>query len=56
MELNQSKEIISKAINAALLKGCYSLDDVKLIIPALEKINEMPDVEFSVPVPLNEQP
>lgn len=56
MELNQAKAIISQAINAALLKGCYSLDDMKVIIQALEKINEMPDVEFSVPVPLNEQP
>lgn len=28
--------IINQAINAALLKGCYSLDDVKLIVEALE--------------------
>lgn len=54
MELNQAKEIIDQAINAALLKGCYSLKDMQLIIPALEKINEMPDVEFSIPVPLHE--
>lgn len=56
MDLNQAKETISQAINAALLKGCYSLKDMELIIQALQKINEMPDVEFSVPVPLNEQP
>lgn len=56
MELNQAKAIISQAINAALLKGCYSLEDMQLIIQALEKINEMPEVEFSIPVALNEQP
>lgn len=54
MELNQAKETINQAINAALLKGCYSLEDMKVIIQALEKINEMPDVEFSIPQPLHD--
>lgn len=37
MNLEEAKQIISQAINAALLKGCYSLDDVKLIIKALDE-------------------
>lgn len=36
MNLQEAKQIISQAINAATLKGCYSLDDVKLIVEALE--------------------
>lgn len=46
MELNQAKEIIRQAINAATLKGCYSVDDMDLIIQALKKINSVQDIEF----------
>lgn len=46
MNLQEAKQIISQAINAALLKGCYSLDDVKLIVEALE-VNDK-SVEFEI--------
>ncbi len=36
MTKDQSKQIIEQAINAALLKGVYSLDDIKLIVIAIE--------------------
>jgi len=46
MELKDAKQIITQAINAATLKGCYNIEDVKLIIKALEVINEQPEIEF----------
>jgi hypothetical protein len=33
-------KIIEEAINAAFLKGCYSLEDAKLIVKALETLAE----------------
>jgi len=53
MELKEAKEVINQAINAAVLKGCYSLEDIKVIIMAIEKLNNQPDVEFGdVPKPI----
>lgn len=46
MELKQAKQVIQQAINAAMLKGCYSLEDVKVIVRAMETIEKQPDVEF----------
>lgn len=46
MNLEQAKQIISQAINAALLKGCYSLDDVKLIVEALQVNDKSVDFEI----------
>ena len=46
MELKEAKQIITQAINAATLKGCYNIEDIKLIIQALDRINNQPDVEF----------
>ena len=46
MTLEEAKQIINQAINAAILKGCYSLDDVKLIVEALDK-NEK-SIEFEI--------
>jgi hypothetical protein len=34
--------ILEQAINAASLKGIYGLEDMRLIILALEKIKEIP--------------
>ena len=48
MELNQAKQIINSAIDIAIQKGCYSLGDVQTLIHALEKINSVDDIEFSV--------
>jgi hypothetical protein len=46
MELNQAKQIISEAMNVAIKSGCFNLLDVQQIVKALEKINEMPDIQF----------
>jgi hypothetical protein len=39
VELQQAKEIIKNALNVAVQKGCFSIDDVAVIIEAL-KANE----------------
>lgn len=54
MELKDAKQIITQAINAATLKGCYNIEDIKLIVQALDKINNQPDVEFGEIKPLKE--
>jgi hypothetical protein len=46
MELQLAKDTINQAINIALQKGCYTLDQAQAIIHALEKINGLDDVEF----------
>lgn len=46
MELQESKITIKNAIDIAVQKGCYSLDDTATIIKALEKFLSMDDVEF----------
>jgi hypothetical protein len=33
-------KIIEEALNAAFLKGCYSLEDAKLIVNALNSLKE----------------
>ena len=53
MELRDAKKIIEQAINAGMLKGVYSLEDVKFIVKALEKLNEQPDVEFGPVEPIS---
>ena len=39
MELKQAKEILKNALNVAVQKGCFSIDDVAVIVDAL-KVNE----------------
>ena len=46
MELIEAKAILKNALNAAVLKGCFSLDDVSLIVEAL-KVNEQ-SVDFQI--------
>jgi hypothetical protein len=46
MELKNAKEIINQAIDVAIKKGCYNLQETKAIIHALEKINSVQDIEF----------
>jgi hypothetical protein len=53
MELKNAKEIINQAINVAIQKGCYNLDETQAIIHALEKINSLDDVEFGEITPIN---
>jgi len=55
MELKDAKQIITQAINAATLKGCYNIEDIRLIVQALDKINGQPDVEFGEITPLPEE-
>lgn len=40
MELKEAKEILNQAINAALKSGVYNLEDVKMILAALNSIKE----------------
>ena len=46
MELKEAKEILKNALNVAVQKGCFSIDDVAVIIEAL-KVNEE-SVSFEV--------
>ena len=44
MELKQAKEIVNQAINVAMQKGCFNLEETQAVIHALEKINQLDDV------------
>jgi predicted transport protein len=46
VELKQAKEILKNALNVAVQKGCFSIDDVGVIIEALKKIETIQNVEF----------
>jgi predicted transport protein len=46
LELKQAKEIVKNALNVAVQKGCFGIDDVAVIIEALKKIQTIQDVEF----------
>jgi len=46
MELNDAKQVINQAIDVAIQKGCYNLNDTAKIIEALSRINELDDVKF----------
>jgi hypothetical protein len=53
MELQKAKEIVNQAINVALTKGCFNLDESQAIVHALEKINGLDDVEFGEITPVD---
>ena len=40
MTKEQAKEILEQAINAALVKGIYSLQDIKVILEAMSIVTE----------------
>jgi hypothetical protein len=40
MTKEQAKEILEQAINAALMKGIYSLQDIRVILDALSIVSE----------------
>lgn len=46
MELKDAKTIINQAIDVAIQKGCFNLNDTAKIIQALQMINELDDVKF----------
>jgi len=52
MELKNAKEIVNQAINVAIQKGCFNLEETQAIIHALEKINGLDDVEFGKITPI----
>lgn len=53
MELQNAKEIVNQAINVAIQKGCYNLEETQAIIHALEKINGLNDVELGEITPVD---
>jgi len=53
MELQNAKEIVNQAINVAIQKGCYNLEETQAIIHALEKINGLDDVQFGEITPMD---
>jgi hypothetical protein len=46
VELKQAKEILKNALNVAVQKGCFSIDDVAVIIEALKTIEIVQDIQF----------
>lgn len=44
MELIEAKQILKNALNVAVQKGCFAIDDVAVIVEAL-KVNEQ-SVDF----------
>jgi ACT domain-containing protein len=46
VELIEAKQILKNALNVSVQKGCFSIDDVAVIIEALKKIESIQDVEF----------
>lgn len=46
MELKDAKQVLNQAIDLAIQKGCFNLNDTAQIIEALSQINELDDVKF----------
>jgi len=46
LELKQAKEILKNALNVAVQKGCFSIEDVAVIIEALKTIEIVQDIQF----------
>jgi hypothetical protein len=44
MTKEQAIEAITQAVNAATLKGVYTLKDVSLILQALNKVSELVEI------------
>lgn len=44
MTKEQALQIIEQALNAANIKGVYSLSDVATILQALTKVNELVEI------------
>jgi predicted transport protein len=41
VELKQAKEILKNALNVAVQKGCFGIEDVAVIIEALKTIESL---------------
>ena len=46
MELIEAKQILKNALNVAVQKGCFTIDDVAVIVEAFRKIEGLQDIEF----------
>jgi hypothetical protein len=46
MELQNAKQVLVEALDIALKKGCYGLNEVNNIVKALDKILELDDIKF----------
>lgn len=44
MSKEQAIEVLQGAVNAANLKGVYTLSDISLIIQALQKVSELLEI------------
>jgi hypothetical protein len=44
MTKEKALQIIEQALNAANMKGVYSLSDVSMILQALSKVNELVEI------------
>lgn len=55
MKTQEAKEIVNQAINVAIQKGCFNLQEAQAIIHALETINNAPDVELGNVEPVEMQ-
>lgn len=52
MELIEAKQILKNALNVAVQKGCFSIDDVAIIIEAFKKIEGLQDIELGEITPI----
>jgi hypothetical protein len=41
VELTEAKQLLKNALNVAVQKGCFTIDDVALIIEALKTIESL---------------
>lgn len=46
METKLAKQILNEALNIAITKGCFGLVEVTNIVKALEKIEQIQEIEF----------
>jgi len=46
MELQTAKQVLVEALDIAIKKGCYGLNEVNNIVKALDKILELDDIKF----------
>ena len=46
MELETAKQVLVEALDIAIKKGCYGLNEVNNIVKALDKILELDDITF----------
>ena len=52
MKTEDAKQVINQAIDIAIQKGCFNLNDTAKIIEALQNINALDDVKFGKITPV----